>query len=671
MVEPQPTKKPEWNTGGANRTEPAAGEKTSGWAVDDEPPSSYFNWLQYYTYAWLEWLNERFYKGSLEVDLIIKALQPDTSGNGGRLVLDGGNANTSGAGGYVHMTAGDGLGSTGGDIRVRAGSSNTGNGGPVDIDAGFSTSGAGGDVTIDGGAGATGGGDVDINGGDATAGAGGDISVTAGDSVGSEGGDINIAAGPSDTGGGGDVEIGGGDATTSGVGGDIELTGGTGIGSEGGNINILGGPADVNGGDIFVAAGSCTASGPGGFAKIKGGTAVVGDGGDATLEGGSSSSGAGGDVFIDGGEGVNAEGGDVAIIAGPSNSNGGDIVVTGGENTGTGGGGDVDVSGGDSTTGTAGSAYLNGGDVQILGAGGLARVRGGNASGLDQSAGNVTISTGYSTGTDRGFIQMLVAESESGGVGAGTYTNIPAAYVTMSGQTGNKSIVVDRFTQINNSVDSVRGVMRLVPKAKPTTPSAGDIYPDSSADQLRYYDGSRYHGLSPNVYGLQAYSLTVDDATAAEKAFQLTGPVDLKYTIPGGYLDVGAVIRVRAQFVRAGTLAGEPGFRIRLGSYSGLTGAVVAQVSSNASGATLYEFELDTEFAVTLATASGSIIAATRGAATPSATTWWTDFTCLHQTTAGSIDFTGSLELYPTVVWNAVGTGLQTMQCRQFSVDII
>ena len=82
MVEPRPAKTPIWNTGGANRTEPGAGEKVTGWAINDQPPSSYFNWLQYYAGAGLEWLYERLDDGTFEHDVVLSALQPDASGAG-------------------------------------------------------------------------------------------------------------------------------------------------------------------------------------------------------------------------------------------------------------------------------------------------------------------------------------------------------------------------------------------------------------------------------------------------------------------------------------------------------------------------------------------------------------------------------------------------------------
>ena len=606
MVEPQPTKKPEWNTGGSNRTEPAAGEKVSGWVIDDQPPSSYFNWLQYYTYAWIDWLNERMYKGSVEHDLTINALSPDASGAGGDLILDAGDANTTGGGGYVLVRGGDGLGFPGGDLRLYGGNSNTGNGGGVDIDGGdATTSGVGGGVTIDGGTG-----------------------------IGSEGGDIQVTGGGSDT-----------------DGGDLLLIAGAGSGS------APGGNTDVRGGS--------SGSGAGGATSIRGGHSSTGAGGGVNIDGGNSSSGAGGDIDIEGGEGVNAEGGDVTITGGESNSDGGDVTITGGLNTSTGGGGTVTVVGGNATSGTGGNAYLNGGDVGTLGSGGLASVRGGNAAGANQNAGDGELSSGSSTGTGSADVVLKTAEP---GV-AGTGSNAPSTYVTLDGSL--QRISAGRFVRIQDASNTVRGAMQLVAKAKPTGPSAGDIYPDTNADQLRYYDGTRYHGMSPNVYALQAASLAVDDTTSTEKTFQLSGPVDLKYTIPAGYLDVGSIIRIRAAFLRSGTPTDEPGFRIRIGSYSGPSGAIAAQVTANNSGSTLFEFSILSEIVVTNVSSSGAIIAANQSSATVTASTWWPDFSSLQDLTAGSIDFTGALDIFPSVLWYATGAGAQDMSCRQFSVDII
>lgn len=54
----KPASLPAWNTGGANNTEPSAGEKVSGWTVGQQPPSSYFNWWQKLTYEWTAYLDD-------------------------------------------------------------------------------------------------------------------------------------------------------------------------------------------------------------------------------------------------------------------------------------------------------------------------------------------------------------------------------------------------------------------------------------------------------------------------------------------------------------------------------------------------------------------------------------------------------------------------------------
>ena len=151
MVDPQPPKIPEWNTGGANRTEPLSAEKIAGWAINDQPPSAYFNWLQYYTGAGLSWLYDRLVDGANEEDVTLQALTPDASGRGGDLTLEAGAPNTSGRGGKVDINARDALGS--------------GAGGPINITCGDGVGSEGGDLTLKAGGGDTDGGDTLIEGG--------------------------------------------------------------------------------------------------------------------------------------------------------------------------------------------------------------------------------------------------------------------------------------------------------------------------------------------------------------------------------------------------------------------------------------------------------------------------------------------------------------------------
>jgi hypothetical protein len=54
---PKPSSLPAWNTGGANRTEPSAGIKTTGHATNDKPVSSYENWWKNLVYEWCSYLD--------------------------------------------------------------------------------------------------------------------------------------------------------------------------------------------------------------------------------------------------------------------------------------------------------------------------------------------------------------------------------------------------------------------------------------------------------------------------------------------------------------------------------------------------------------------------------------------------------------------------------------
>lgn len=56
----KPTKLPRWNTDLTNQTEPTELKKDAGWTAVEKPiSSSFFNWLLYFTGAWLTWLDDR------------------------------------------------------------------------------------------------------------------------------------------------------------------------------------------------------------------------------------------------------------------------------------------------------------------------------------------------------------------------------------------------------------------------------------------------------------------------------------------------------------------------------------------------------------------------------------------------------------------------------------
>lgn len=54
----KPSTLPEWNTGGANRTTPSPTRKVLGWLLGERPAGSYFNFLFYWIFKWVEYLKE-------------------------------------------------------------------------------------------------------------------------------------------------------------------------------------------------------------------------------------------------------------------------------------------------------------------------------------------------------------------------------------------------------------------------------------------------------------------------------------------------------------------------------------------------------------------------------------------------------------------------------------
>lgn len=114
----KPTTIPVWNTGGANNVEPSAGEKVAGWATNDVPPSSYFNWFQKLYGEWLTYLDAlgahvitwtvgQIFQAGITVTTSGNgtAITATGSGNGEGIVASGG---TSGSGGI--FTAGSSAG---------------------------------------------------------------------------------------------------------------------------------------------------------------------------------------------------------------------------------------------------------------------------------------------------------------------------------------------------------------------------------------------------------------------------------------------------------------------------------------------------------------------------------------------------------------------------------
>ena len=211
MAETRPLKVPTFNTGGANRAEPAAGKKTLGWVLNEEPASSFFNWLHFYTGAWLAWIDERMFDGGDEEDLTITAPVVGATDAGGALILkaaDGGA--TSGVGGNMTAQGGDAV-DLAGQATIEGGQSSAAGGGSATLRGGTAVSGNGGGLTVGGGFSTTGGdgGAAKLEGGNAIAGEGGAATVEGGNSGGTDqnAGSLTLSTGNATGSGSGDTTL--------------------------------------------------------------------------------------------------------------------------------------------------------------------------------------------------------------------------------------------------------------------------------------------------------------------------------------------------------------------------------------------------------------------------------------------------------------------------------
>ncbi len=142
MAEIKPVAVPIYNTGGANRVEPIAAKKITGWVVDEEPPSSFFNWLLFFGGEWDEWANERLFDGLITggdaEDFLVTA--PVAVMTGGQLTLKGGDAGTAAGfgGGFLLQGGVPGLTGESADCTVKSadGGATSGDSGNLNIRTG-------------------------------------------------------------------------------------------------------------------------------------------------------------------------------------------------------------------------------------------------------------------------------------------------------------------------------------------------------------------------------------------------------------------------------------------------------------------------------------------------------------------------------------------------------
>lgn len=60
----KPATLPRWADVGGALVTPAAGKLNVGWVPGDRPPAQYKNWLQYWNYKWIEYLNDGALQGA-------------------------------------------------------------------------------------------------------------------------------------------------------------------------------------------------------------------------------------------------------------------------------------------------------------------------------------------------------------------------------------------------------------------------------------------------------------------------------------------------------------------------------------------------------------------------------------------------------------------------------
>jgi hypothetical protein len=325
------------------------------------------------------------------------------------------------------------------------------------------------------------------------------------------------------------------------------------------------------------------------------------------------------------------------------------------------------------TTGNGGDLILRAGPANTTGSGGDATLEGSDGVGTDQNGGDINLSSGASTGTGATNFSVDLAEPETGGSGSGTYTNSPTNYILARGDF--KNIVMNKYVNFGSTGPTDRGICRFTQKTQPLTPgSQGDFYLDNSTKQGRIFDNTGYRSFNAPFGTPFLSSFAVTDASA-EVAFTTAGPANVLYTIPANYLSTGSRIRVLLGISRLGTPVDEPGFNLRMGPVGSHAappaGTVLASVAPVAGGATLDTFHIQSEIYVVASGSPGTVESLTLFSGAPSSLTWQSASQHSGNLNVLTIDTAVVNELFPTVVWNAVGGGGQNALIRYFSIEVI
>ena len=116
---------------------------------------------------------------------------------------------------------------------------------------------------------------------------------------------------------------------------------------------------------------------------------------------------------------------------------------------------------------------------------------------------NGLITDAINTGSGNNSINTVADDISNVNTVAGSIANVN----TTAGSISNVNTVAGNITNVNNVGGSISAVNRyadeyVIQSSTPSSPSAGDLWYNTSANVLNYYSGSTWVGISPGIAGL-------------------------------------------------------------------------------------------------------------------------------------------------------------------------
>ena len=116
---------------------------------------------------------------------------------------------------------------------------------------------------------------------------------------------------------------------------------------------------------------------------------------------------------------------------------------------------------------------------------------------------NGLITDAINTGSGNNSINTVADDITNVNTVAGSISNVN----TTAGNISNVNTVAGSITNVNNVGNSISDVNRyadeyVIQSSTPSSPSAGDLWYNTSANVLNYYSGSTWVGISPGLAGL-------------------------------------------------------------------------------------------------------------------------------------------------------------------------